>query len=125
MDPQATTMGTAIIFTTRMEALARFYQDGLGLGPYQTSPNHMGQQVGDLYLGFDQVDPVTQGSSGSRDLGVSLWFTVGDIEATFERLVALGAEVRYPPTEKPHVGYLASVYDLDGNILGLAQRRPG
>jgi len=26
--------------------------------------------------------------------------------------------------EKPFAGYLASVYDLDGNILGLAQRRP-
>jgi uncharacterized glyoxalase superfamily protein PhnB len=47
---------------------------------------------------------------------------VDDLQATFERLVALGATVRYPPTRKPWGAELAAVYDLDGNLLGLAQR---
>jgi predicted enzyme related to lactoylglutathione lyase len=54
---------------------------------------------------------------------VTLWFTVDDIQATFDRLVALGARVRYPPSQKPWGGYLACVYDPDGNMLGLSQRQ--
>jgi uncharacterized glyoxalase superfamily protein PhnB len=117
---RGTSLDTAIIFTSRMEDLADFYQQALQLGPYQRSPGHMGQMVGPVYLGFDQA-----GGTGCDGLGVSLWFTVDDIHATFSRLVDLGAEVRYPPQEKPWGALLAAVHDLDGNVLGLAQRRPG
>jgi predicted enzyme related to lactoylglutathione lyase len=110
---------TAIIFTPRMEDLAAFYQEAFRLGAYERSPGHVGQVVGPVYLGFDQV-----AEAGCDRPGVTLWFTVDDIQATFARLVDLGAEVRYPPVEKPWGALLASVRDLDGNILGLAQRRP-
>jgi predicted enzyme related to lactoylglutathione lyase len=111
---------TAIIFTEHMESLAGFYQEGLGIGPYERSPGHMGCKVGPVYLGFDQVEGVQAGSGG----GATLWFTVDDIEATFERLVGMGVEVRYPPTRKPWGALLAAVYDPDGNMLGLSQRQP-
>ena len=110
---------TVIIFTERMEELAGFYQKALQLGPYQHSPNHMGQQVGPVYLGFDQL----QEPAGSGRAGVTLWFTVDKIQAIFDRLVALGAEVRYPPTQKPWGAFLAAVYDPDGNMVGLSQRQ--
>jgi predicted enzyme related to lactoylglutathione lyase len=100
-----------------MEELARFYQQALELGEFNLSHDHMGLQVGPTYLGFDQVEEATSGA------GVTLWFTVDDIQATFQRLVDLGAEVRYSPTEKPWGGYLAAVYDPDGNMLGLSQRK--
>jgi predicted enzyme related to lactoylglutathione lyase len=103
-----------------MEALAAFYQEALQLGPFEHSPQHMGQQVGPAYLGFDQVERL-EGDPGAN---VTLWFTVDDIEATFDRLVALGARVRYRPTQKPWGGYLACVYDPDGNMMGLSQRQP-
>lgn len=108
---------TVIIFTERMEELAEFYQETLQLGPYQNSPNHMGQQVGPVYLGFDQIEE----PAGSERTGVTLWFTVDNIHAAFGRLVAMGAKVRYPPTQKPWGAFLASVYDLDGNMVGLSQ----
>lgn len=111
-------MGTVIIFSEHMEELARFYQEALALGPYERSPDHMGQQLGSVYFGFDQMDRI-EGGAGTR---VTLWFTVDDIQATFERLVALGAEVRTPPTRKPWGGLIAAVYDRDGNMLGLSQR---
>jgi predicted enzyme related to lactoylglutathione lyase len=110
---------TVIIFTERMELLAAFYQQALDLGPFERSPQHMGQAVGPIYLGFDQVDAL-EGEASPR---VSLWFTVDDLQAAFDRLVALGAGVRYPPTQKPWGGHLASVYDPDGNLLGLSQRQ--
>ena len=122
-DTQGTDPGveleTVIIFTERMEELAEFYREALQLGPYQRSPNHMGQQVGPVYLGFDQHEE----PAGSERTGVTLWFTVDDIHAAFGRLVAMGAEVRYPPTRKPWGAFLAAVYDPDGNMVGLSQRQ--
>ena len=113
-----TTLETVIIFTTDMEELAAFYQKGLQLGTYQLSPQHRGQQVGPVYLGIDEVDSLQDNARPS----VSLWFTVDNLQATYERLVDLGASVRYPPVRKPWGGYLACVYDPDGNMLGLSQR---
>ena len=114
-----TMLETVIIFTEHMEALAAFYQEALVLDSYERSPKHMGQRVGPVYLGFDQVDLV----EGDSRAGVTLWFTVDDIQATFDRLVAMDARVRYAPTQKPWGGFLACVYDPDGNMLGLSQRQ--
>ena len=114
-----TSLGTAIIFTARMEELAHFYEEGLEIGPFERSPSHMGCQLGAVYFGFDQVE----GAEGNTKGGVTLWFTVDDLQATFERLVAMGARVKSPPAEKPWGARLAAVYDPDGNLLGLSQRR--
>ena len=111
-----TTLETAIIFTGRMEELARFYQEGLELGGFHRSPRHLGVQVGPVYLGFDQVEQVPGGGC------VTLWFTVDDLQGTYERLVLMGAGVVYPPSRKPWGAYLAAVYDPDGNMIGLSQR---
>lgn len=119
MDAQAM-LETVIIFTSQMELLADFYEQALDIGPYESAPGHLGCRVGLIYFGFDQVDKV-KGSYTSS--GITLWFTIDDIQATFDRLVSLGAEVRYPPTEKPWGALLASVQDPDGNILGLSQRK--
>ena len=110
---------TVIIFTPRMEELANFYQEALQLGPYSTSPGHMGQSVGPVYLGFD-LDP-TAGRHPHPT--ITLWFTVDDIQTTFDRLLVLGAEALYAPTQKPWGALLAAVYDPDGNMLGLSQRK--
>ena len=55
---------------------------------------------------------------------VTLWFTVDDIQSTYERLIELGALDRYAPTRKPWGAVLAAVYDPDGNMVGLSQRQP-
>jgi uncharacterized glyoxalase superfamily protein PhnB len=110
---------TVMIFTTRMHELVDFYRRGFDLAdPVGHSDNHLGLQIGELYLGFDQVEEAWK-SPGA----VSLWFRVDDLEATFNRLVEMGAEVRYGPTRKPFGDHLASVYDPDGNLLGISQRQ--
>lgn len=110
---------TVIIFTSQMEQLAQFYKEAFDLGEYGPSPGHLGQQVGPVYFGFDQVEELAVASPS-----ITLWFTVDDIQATYQRLLALGARERYPPTEKPWGAVLAAVYDLDGNMVGLSQRQP-
>jgi predicted enzyme related to lactoylglutathione lyase len=110
---------TVMIFSTQMRQLAEFYQLGFDLQPPQAhSDNHLGFQIGDLYLGIDQVDEKWQ-TPGA----VSLWFRVPELQQTFDRLVQLGAQVRYGPTLKPMGETLASLYDPDGNLLGLSQQR--
>jgi predicted enzyme related to lactoylglutathione lyase len=116
---QGTSLDTAIIFTGQMEALARFYGEALGIGPFERSPGHMGCRVGDVYFGFDQVE----GATGNAEGGATLWFTVDDLQATFDRAIAMGAGIKLPPTDKPWGARIASVYDPDGNLLGLAQRK--
>lgn len=115
-----TTLGTAIIYTARLRELAEFYRSGFELPePIPMGPDHLGFELGEFYLGFDQV----RGIAGRSPGAVSLWFTVDDLGATYERLLALGAKSKYPPTDKPWGGRLAAVFDLDGNLLGLSQRR--
>ncbi len=109
---------TAIVFTSRMEELADFYESGLELSNPNHSPGHIGYQVGPVYLGFDQVERDTAPESA-----VTLWFRVDDIEVTYARFIELGAASVYPPVDKPWGDRLAAVLDIDGNRIGLSQRR--
>jgi predicted enzyme related to lactoylglutathione lyase len=112
-------LDTVIIFTGQHQLLASFYQTGLDLPePEPFGDTHLGIQLEGLYLGFDQVEGLNEPSTG----GVSLWFGVPDLDASFAKLVDQGAEVRYPPEEKPFGDRVASVYDPDGNVIGLVQR---
>ena len=112
-------LDTVIIFSGQHQMLADFYRAGLDLPePEPFGETHLGIQLEDLYLGFDLAEGLKEPSSG----GVSLWFGVSDLDAYFAKLVDLGSEVRYPPKEKQFGDRVASVYDPDGNIIGIVQR---
>ena len=113
-----TILHTVIIKTKKMTELAEFYRQGLELSEaVPTGSNHLGFELSNIYFGFDQVEEASD-PTGS----VSLWFEVDDIVTTFDRFEKLGARIEYPPSQKPWGAYLAALYDLDGNIFGLAQR---
>jgi predicted enzyme related to lactoylglutathione lyase len=110
---------TVIVETGRMEILADFYRRGLDLPePKATGADHLGFSTETVYFGFDLVKPERATAPGP----VSVWFEVDDLEKTFQRFVALGAEVSFPPTRKPWGAVLAAVLDPDGNTIGLSQR---
>jgi len=109
---------TVIITTREMQRLADFYQEGLLLGKGQPQgDDHLGWQLSNLYFGFDLV-----AQDYEYPGAVSLWFAVADLQATFDRFVALGAQVKYGPTKKPWGAVLAAVFDPDGNVVGLTQQ---
>lgn len=113
-----TILHTVIISTHNMARLADFYRAGLELDEGQPHGNdHLGWQLPNLYFGFDLV---TQ--EYAYPGAVSLWFAVDDLQATYDRFVALGAEVKYSPTKKPWGAVLAAVLDPDGNVVGLTQK---
>ena len=114
----STILHTAIINTKDMRPLIDFYKAGLALGEGQPhGDDHYGWQLPNLYFGFDLVD-----QEYAYPGAVSLWFAVADLQATFDRFVALGAQVKYPPTKKPWGAKLAAVFDPDGNVVGLTQK---
>jgi predicted enzyme related to lactoylglutathione lyase len=123
-EPSDVDLGTVIIYTARMDDLAEFYRQVLGLGAFRRMPSHVGQRIGSVYFGFDQIDEASVADEGSVAASprITLWFTVDDLELVYNRAKLLGADIRYPPTEKPWGARLAAVYDPDGNVLGLAQR---
>ena len=110
---------TVIIQTTQMTELAEFYRQGLELNPPSiVHDDHLGFPFSNIYFGFDLVDKIL----GEYPGAVSLWFEVNDLDVTFNRFVDLGAAIKYKPTKKPWGALLAAVFDLDGNVVGLAQR---
>jgi predicted enzyme related to lactoylglutathione lyase len=96
--------------------LAEFYQLAFELGPPKWfGEDHLGLNLSNTYLGFDRTQENAPSSAS-----VSIWFRVADIQATFERLVRLGARVNYAPTEEVSPGeVLAMLFDPDGNSIGL------
>ena len=106
-----------LIASSDPESLAAFYEKGFELAPPKwNGDDHLGFNLSNTYLGFDRVQESVSTSNNS----VSIWFRVSDIEATFARLVHLGAKVKYAPTSEESPGeILAMLYDPDGNSVGL------
>ena len=113
----ATRLDAVLFASPNPEALAEFYQRGFELDPPKWhGEDHLGLNLSNTYLGFDRIKEPAPTSSGV----VSIWFKVQDVEATFARLVRLGAKVKYAPTKEESPGeILAMVYDPDGNSVGL------
>jgi uncharacterized protein len=49
---------------------------------------------------------------------------VEDIDATMAKALKIGGREALPKMTIPHVGYVAYIKDIDGNILGLHQNDP-
>lgn len=110
-----------LIESSRPESLADFYRQAFNLQqPKFDGEDHLGMDLGNIYLGFDRVSPQEQRASGP----VQLWFRVKDVQQMYIRLLALGATVHYEPTSRKRSGeILAMLYDPDGNMIGLASTR--
>lgn len=106
-----------LLEATDPEALALFYRQAFDLPePVYFGPDHLGIDLENTYLGFDRV-PGSESESRSR---VQFWFQAEDVGARFQRLLSLGARVKYPPESESSPGeVLAMVYDPAGNQVGL------
>jgi predicted enzyme related to lactoylglutathione lyase len=108
-----------LLETTRLKALSDFYRIGLQLDePATLEPDQVGFQIGEVYLGLEQVNEAV---SPSR--AMSLWFKVDDARAVYERLLANGATTKDAPEEVDDE-VIASVFDPDGNAIGLLSDIP-
>ncbi|GGK06911.1 glyoxalase [Pilimelia anulata] len=89
----------------------------LGTEPQTDSP---------YYVGFDvagqQIGLVPGGGPQSPPSPVAYWH-VSDIEAKLAEVTAAGATLREPARDVGEGRLVATVTDLDGNVLGLLQDR--
>lgn len=71
--------------------------------------------IGEVSLGVGRAPETPQ--SGDR---VSLWFTVDDVDATFDRWMSGGGSHVDAPGDMPWGERVAQVRDPDGNLVNLA-----
>ena len=108
-----------LIETTRLTELAAFYREGFGLDePDTMETDQVGFQIGETYFGIEEVDEQAPASST-----MSLWFKVSDARAVYDRLLTLGAQPKDIPEEVDDE-VIASVFDPDGNVIGLLSEKP-
>ncbi len=100
-----------------LEAAKPLYTALLGVAPQADSA---------YYVGFEaegqQIGLVPGGGPQGMTSPVAYWH-VSDIEAKLAEVTAAGATLKDPPRDVGGGRLVASVTDLDGNVLGLIQDR--
>jgi predicted enzyme related to lactoylglutathione lyase len=105
---------TAIYPAPDLAAAKAWYSQVLGIEPYFDQPFYVGYNVGGFELGLlPRATPSTEGPQ-------PLW-GVADLQAAWDRLLALGATPLEPPKDVGDGILVADVRDPFGNRLGLIQ----
>jgi predicted enzyme related to lactoylglutathione lyase len=98
-----------------VEKAKAVYTALLGVEPQADSPFYVGFDVAGQHIGL-----VPGGGPQGLTAPVAYWH-VDDIEAKIAEVTAAGATVKDAPKEVGGGRVVASVVDLDGNVLGLIQ----
>ncbi|MET7867687.1 VOC family protein [Micromonospora taraxaci] len=119
---------TLNIWADDVEAATAWYADLLGVEAYFTRPGPDGRlayaefRVGDYQAELGIIDRryAPAGASAGGPGGAVMHWHVDDLEATVDRLLALGATEYQPITPHGDGGFVtASVVDPFGNVLGV------
>ena len=100
-----------------LEAAKKVYTALLGMEPQADSPYYVGYEAEGQQIGL-----VPAGGPQAMTSPVAYWH-VADIEAKLAELTAAGAAVKAPVREVGPGRRVATVTDLDGNVLGLLEDR--
>ena len=109
-------LGEVCILTCDVPRLAAFYRALLGLPEVPSNPVHdtlLSQEPMLTIYNDGQLRPAGQ--------SMTLAFTVEDIQAAYERLQAMNAEILEPPTLRPWGAPNMILRDPDGNVIYLRQ----
>ncbi len=106
-----------------LAAAKTWYATALGVDPYFDEPYYVGFNVGGYELGLMPFDsPVDAGGEAvvdaRADTGTAYW-GVTDADASYARLIALGARDHEPIQDVGEGIRVGSVYDPFGNVLGV------
>jgi predicted enzyme related to lactoylglutathione lyase len=100
-----------------LEAAKAVYTALLGVPPQADSPYYVGFEAAGQQIGL-----VPRGAAQGMTSPVAYWH-VPDIEAKLAEVTAAGATLKEAPHDVGGGRLVASVTDLDGNVLGLIQDR--
>jgi predicted enzyme related to lactoylglutathione lyase len=104
----------SVVYPVKDLAKAKAFYSGLfGVEPNADTPYYLGFNVGGQDVGFDP--------NGHKD-GATVYYKVANIEASLKSLTDAGAKVIQPVKDIGGGGMIASVRDVDGNLVGLMQQ---
>jgi lactoylglutathione lyase len=117
----STTVGAVILFTSRLEACARFYRAvGLDLRDerHEDGPAHLACDIDGIHVAVFEADGDGQ-APAFREAGCSfIGFAVDSVDDALAAVAGLGAPVRQEPARYPW-GRRAVVDDPDGRPVEL------
>ena len=113
-------VATVNIYAADHAAASRWYAGLLGIEPYFQVPGYHEFRIGDHQAELGIIDR-SYAPDGEPDVpgGAVVHWHVDDLPATLDRLLALGATLRQPVTERGAGFVTASVVDPFGNVLGV------
>jgi len=106
---------TCIYCVDDLEKAKTWYNEVLGFGPYFDQPFYVGYNVGGYELGLIPNEGTQTGNEG----GVHTYWGVDDVEATHQRLLALGASDYEKPNDVGDGIIVGMVKDPWGNLFGM------
>ena len=117
MNPHFQGLRTIIYHAPDLAKAKAWYSALLGIQPYFDQPFYVGFNVGCYELA---LDPDASSTPGGKAGAVTYWGVL-DAQATFTRLLSLGAIERSAVQEVGHGIHVATVFDPFGNIFGIIQ----
>jgi predicted enzyme related to lactoylglutathione lyase len=108
---------TVIYHAPDLAKAKSWYAEVLGIEPYFDQPFYVGFNVAGYELG---LDPDTSSTPGAKAGAVAYW-GAANAEATFRRLIELGATERSEVHEVGDGIRVATVFDPFGNIFGIIE----
>ena len=104
-----------------LEAAKRWYTELLGIEPYFQRPGYCEFRLGDYQheLGLIDSKYAPFDKEAHVPAGALMYWHVDDANATFDRLLSLGAIQLEAPVDRGHGYITASVVDPFGNVLGI------
>ena len=102
-----------------LEAAKRWYAELLGIEPYFQRPGYCEFRIGDYQHELGLIDSKYAPFNTQAPAGAIMYWHVDDVNATFDRLLSMGAKQLEAPLDRGEGYITASVVDPFGNILGI------
>jgi predicted enzyme related to lactoylglutathione lyase len=118
-------LATVSFFAADLKAAKKWYADLLGIDPYferpdSENPAYIEFRIGDYQHELGIIDSrYSPHDSAAGPAGAVIFWHVGDLKATYEKLLSMGAKENEAPTNREAGFVTASVVDPFGNILGI------
>ena len=104
---------TAIYKVPDIEKAKLWYKDAFDTEPYFDMPFYVGFNIAGYELGL-QPDEKNENQSEN----VEMYWGVNDVEASYNRLLSLGASAHHPPQNVGEEIIVATIKDHWNNIIG-------
>jgi predicted enzyme related to lactoylglutathione lyase len=113
-------VATVTFWAADLAAAEAWYAELLGIQPYFQRPGYREFRLGDYQQELGLINSrYAPAGSATGPAGAIVYWQVDDLQAAFDRLLAMGATAHQPPQDRGGGFVTASVVDPFGNILGI------